>query len=212
MTDRPLPPALDDLAQQLRARVRHRARRPAPPSPDASDDPEAEAAARHDDATTARGVAILRLVAMGCRQSEIAARYGVTTRTIRNWIEEAQKRQLGAFRSTPPDALMAETDFLHTTLREELLRRMDAATVAGDTRLWIELVKQVRAVETDRYIVRERVGFFLNYAPPRYDDAGKRPVLGKIERHARAVEMTKRLVEIMAQSHEEADDDGARLS
>jgi transcriptional regulator with XRE-family HTH domain len=111
---------------------------------------------------------VLRLTAQHLSQAEIARRYGVTIRTVRRWLEEARTRRLGTFRRATADGLLADTELLHDNLRAKLLQRMEAAEAAGNDRLWLECVKRIQAVERDRYVIREKVGFFDAYrlAPP----------------------------------------------
>ncbi len=108
------------------------------------------------------------MVAQHRTRAEIAARYSVTVRTVGNWVAEARKRRLGTFHRASADEMLADTEHLHATLKAKLLRKMDAAEARGDDRLWLECQKQLRALERDRYAIRERVGYFDAYrlAPP----------------------------------------------
>jgi DNA-binding CsgD family transcriptional regulator len=129
-------------------------------------DAAAEAEARDDDAHTARLREVLRMAAEHRSQRDIASRFGVCVRTVRNWIAEAHKRRLGTFRQTTAEHILAEHARQHGTVKAGLLRRMNAAEVRGDDRLWLGCVKLLQAGQRDFFDTLERVGVFDSYRVP----------------------------------------------
>lgn len=149
---------------------------PAPPAAECEADPDAaaEADARDEDARTAKLRLVLMMAAEHRSQREIAARFGVTVRTVHNWLKEARERGLVGVRRSTADAFLAETEATHATMKAKLLRRMEVADARGDDRTWLACLKQLRGLEIDRYTVREKLGFFdsRRLAPAQPADEG----------------------------------------
>jgi DNA-binding transcriptional regulator YiaG len=119
------------------------------------DDAEAD-----DDAHAARLRDVLLLTAQHVPQAEIAARYHVTTRTVRNWIAEARRRRLGTFRRASADDFLAESEWQHATLKAIAWRHLTAAEAAGDAAGVLRWSRQLQSLEVTHSTVRMRCGLF----------------------------------------------------
>jgi len=93
-------------------------------------------------------------------QAEIAARYGVTVRTVRNWLEKARRLRIATYKGKSPEALLAETDHLHAVLSGALLQRFNVARAAGDTKGMAALARELSRIQRDKFAIREMLGVF----------------------------------------------------
>lgn len=131
--------------------------------PDAAPDPvpaDAPAPDETSDPIEARLREVLAAYARGETQGEIAARFGVTDRTIRTWLRLARERQLAAIRTVTAETVMAETGHRLAVVEAELLLAMDKAKSRGELRPLIEACRELRNVERDRLAFLDRLGVF----------------------------------------------------
>jgi len=122
-----------------------------------ADAPDAEA---DDDAHAARLREVLLLTAQHVAQVEIAARYHVTPRTVRNWVAEARRRRLGTFRRASADDFLSESEWQHATLKAIAWRHLTAAEAVGDAAGVLRWSRQLQSLELTHSTVRMRCGFF----------------------------------------------------
>lgn len=156
----PLPSPAPGRGPSL-ASVRLRGRpRPALGEPGPSAPQDAGAEARDDDAHRERLRSALRMSAEGKTQPEIAAAFGVTDRTIRNWLAEARTLRLGTFRSTSAEEALAEAEEGIRTMLAMAWRKLRAADADGQDRradLWM---RRIAELENQRLSLIERTGAF----------------------------------------------------
>jgi transposase-like protein len=98
--------------------------------------------------------------ASGKSQREIAKHFGRSERAIRNWLKEAQRRRLIAFRGMTPEQMLAASETKLLSMQSLLLQKLAAVQSTDDNRGIAALVREIRSLEIDRYRLREIAGYF----------------------------------------------------
>ena len=106
------------------------------------------------------------MLCQGRRQEEIAAYFGVTDRTIRNWKTQLATRTPRLLDQLDAKAEIAQIFYRFAAREDELLRWMRNAEAENDTKLMIAINKQLRGLQEERYRFLRELGAFVGFKLP----------------------------------------------
>lgn len=109
---------------------------------------------------TARLREVLSMLVAGRTQTEIAAHFRKSTRTIRRWIAEATRRRIETFKGLSPHDLLSGTFYKFAQLEARLIARLVRAEAENDERAVEAYIRQLRVLERDKYVILQKIGFF----------------------------------------------------
>ncbi len=105
----------------------------------------------------------------GMTQAEIGKFFGVSSRTIRNWIKRAIELKIGLDIKMKPDAAVAEMLLGFAADEAELVDWKRQAEKAGDNRLALNFAKERRKLRSERFKLLRSLGLCAGYSLPTID-------------------------------------------
>lgn len=102
----------------------------------------------------------LVLCLQGRTQKEIAERFDVTDRTVRNWLEKLKRRKLAFSKDLDPHSEVSRTLCRFAAREAELLEWTREAEVDCDRKAMQGFARELRQLEKDRFDLLRRLGLF----------------------------------------------------
>lgn len=177
-----VPDALAAQAARQRVRARPTAPRPSDAPTPATDDPEPSERSSEDEAgegadpRVARLRTVLEMTAAGVGQRDIAAALNCTSRTVRNLLAEARRRQLQTFKARSAEVVVADAEHKSAVQYARWMRLLARARRAGDLRAEAYILSKVDQHLATRIAILGRVGYFarVEFVPPTTDEGERR--------------------------------------
>lgn len=135
------------------------------------------------DPSVARQRAVLDMLAAGRTYVQIAAHFGRTERTIREWAKRAREGQVRAFRSRHPEQLAADIEYGFARSAAQWHDIIERARDAGDLKLEMDARHRLDDLMAKRARVLERLGVWNAVSlpkPPADPQALARTLLGDL--------------------------------
>jgi transcriptional regulator with XRE-family HTH domain len=118
----------------------------------------AEHGAECVDPTTDRLRRLLLLVAQHKSQAEIAQHFGVSERTIRNWLTEARRRRIAVVRGLDPLDMLAGILWNFSYAKAQLLLTVEQAARDGDLVARVAALRELRALARSEFATLQGLG------------------------------------------------------
>jgi len=135
-------------------------------------DAQADGPSDHTDGVTVEEIKLRQLLVLqlqGRKQQEIARHFGVTERTIRNWIQRASDLKLAIPGGLDPAREVGRTLLRFYAREAELLTWKRDAEAAGDRKEMRACAKDLRNLEKDRVQFLDRLGLYARLRFPPQD-------------------------------------------
>ncbi len=118
------------------------------------------------DPNVVRLLLVLRMLAQGRSQCEIAAHFEKDVRTIRRWIGRAKELGIAVSDQTTPQVVVDEVLNRFAELRADVLDLKKQAEVRNDAKLVLRCVAELRNLVLAEVAALGRIGFFDNFTFP----------------------------------------------
>ena len=118
------------------------------------------------DPNAVRLLLVLRMIAQGKSQREIAAHFEKDVRTIRRWIGRAKGLGIVVSNHVTPQAVVDEVMNRFAELRADVLDLKKQAEVHNDAKLTLRCVAELRILALAEVAGLGRIGFFDNFTFP----------------------------------------------
>lgn len=122
------------------------------------------------DAEEARFRLLFMMQLRGCSQKKMAQHFGVTTRTIRNWLPKLAGLKLPILENIDPNDEVGRILCRYAVRETELLEWKCAAETDRDYRVMIAISKELRLLEKSRCDFLDRIGLFHGLRLPDLTD------------------------------------------
>lgn len=109
--------------------------------------------------------ALFLLLLQGRTQKDCARYFGVTDRTIRNWIKRLDDLRLDILQALDPEKEIVIALCRFAAREAELLSWKTDAENDGDSKTKVSCNKELRRLERERQAFLEKIGLFSNYRP-----------------------------------------------
>ena len=118
------------------------------------------------DPNAVRLLLVLRMLAQGKAQRQIAAHFEKDVRTIRRWIGRAKELGLAVSETMTPQAVADDVINRFAELRADVLDLKKHAEAQADIKLVLRCIAELRNLTLAEVAALERIGFFDNFTFP----------------------------------------------